>query len=121
MDIVSSNPCDALERPRIEPSPPSGLSAEEIRRLLDAIPKTKAGLRDSAIVLTLTLTGRRRTEVLSLTRGDLSEDGGAVYYNYRGKGGKRAKRELPRPAVEAIQRALAAWNNSLETMEQGEP
>ena len=96
------------------------MSAEEIRRLLNAIPKTKSGLRDSAIVLTLTLTGRRRTEVLSLTRGDLSEDGGAVYYNYRRKGGKRGKRELPRPAVEAIRAALAAWGKSLETMEPGE-
>lgn len=79
MDIVASNPCDALERPRIDPSSPKGLGAEEIRRRLDAIPETKSGLRDSAIVLTLTLTGRRRTEMLSLTRGDLSEEGGAVY------------------------------------------
>ena len=96
------------------------MSAEEIRRLLNAVPKTKSGLRDRAIILTLTLTGRRRNEVLNLTRGDLSGDGAAVYYNYRGKGGKRGKRELPRPAVEAIETALAAWGMSLETMEPGE-
>src|SRR6202162_1995397 len=41
MEIVKANPCDALERPRIQASPPRGLSAEEIRRLLAAIPKTK--------------------------------------------------------------------------------
>ncbi len=116
MEIVTANPCDALERPRISVSPPKGLSAEEIRRLLEAIPETRSGLRDRAIVLTLALTGRRRTEVLSLTRGDLSTENAAVHYSYRGKGGKRGKRELARPAVEAIERALAAWGKRLEEM-----
>ena len=61
MEIVKANPCDALERPRVQQSPPRGLSADEIRRLLGAIPETRSGLRDRAIVLTLTLTGRRRS------------------------------------------------------------
>jgi len=113
MEIVASNPCDALERPRVQQAPPRGLSADEIRRLLAVIPETRSGLRDRALVLTLTLTGRRRTEVLELRSGDLSEEGGRVYYAYRGKGGKRAKRELPRPAYEAIQVALAAWGKDL--------
>ena len=78
MEIVASNPCDALERPRISVSPPRGLSADEIRRLLAVIPETKAGLRDRAIILTLTLTGRRRTEVLSLRRNDISQEGETV-------------------------------------------
>jgi site-specific recombinase XerD len=120
MEIVSSNPCDTLDRPRISVSPPRGLSAEEIRRLLAVIPETKAGLRDKAIILTLTLTGRRRTEVLSLRRSDISQEGEAFYYSYRGKGGKQAKRELPRPAYEAIEAALAAWGKSLATMEPNE-
>ena len=120
MEIVASNPCDALERPRTSVSPPQGLSAEEIRRLLNVIPRTPSGLRDRALILTLALTGRRRTEVLSLKRDDLSGDDGAVHYSYRGKGGKRAKRELPRPAVEAIEEALAAWAKSFATMAPGE-
>ena len=113
MGIVKSNPCDALERPRVQAGPPRGLSADEIRRLLAAIPDTKSGLRDRAIVLTLALTGRRRTEVISMTRGDLSDENGAVYYRYRGKGGKKAKRELPRPAYDTIEQTLAAWGRSL--------
>jgi site-specific recombinase XerD len=117
MEIVSSNPCDQIERPRIQPSPPRGLSAEDIRRLLDAIPDTPSGLRDRAIVLTLTLTGRRRSEVLNLTAGDISQSGG-LYYAYRGKGGTQGKRELPRPAFEAIERALTAWGRSLADMDQ---
>jgi hypothetical protein len=34
--------------------------------------------------------------------------GDGVQYTYRGKGGKTGKRELPRPAYEAIVTALAA-------------
>ena len=43
-----------------------------------------------------------------------------MYYSYRGKGGKQVKRELPRPAVEAIEEALTAWSKSLATMAPGE-
>ena len=109
MEIVTSNPYDALERPRISHSPPRGLSADEIRRLPAVIPERKVGLRDRAIVLTLTLTGRRRTEVLSLTRNGISQQCETAYYSYRGKAGKQAKRELPRAALDAAEEALAAW------------
>ena len=94
MGLVASNPCDQLERPRVSPSPPRGLTAEEIKRLLAAIPDTRVGLRDRAIILTLTLTGRRRAEVLGLRRGDIFCENGTAYYTYRGKGGKQGKREL---------------------------
>ena len=115
MEIVVSNPCDQIQRPRTSLSPPRGLSAEEIRRLLTVIPDTATGLRDRAIILTLTLTGRRRSEVLNLKAGDISQAGG-LFYTYRGKGGKQGKRELPRPAYEAIQAALAAFGKDLATM-----
>src|SRR5688572_4495013 len=71
MKVVSANPCDALERPRIVQGMPRGLSGEQIHHLLEAIPATPVGLRDRAIVLTLTFTGRRRAEVLGLTAGSL--------------------------------------------------
>jgi integrase/recombinase XerC len=120
MGLVASNPCDQVERPRAQPSLPRGLSAEEIKRLLAAITTTPTGLRDRAIVLTLTLTGRRRSEVMNLKAGDISCENGTVYYAYRGKGGKQGKRELPRPAFTAIEQALAAWAKSPITMDQGE-
>jgi integrase/recombinase XerC len=104
MKVVASNPCDALDRPRIVQSTPRGLSAEQIRCLLDVIPSTPAGLRDRAIILTLVLTGRRRAEVMGLKVGDISDEGSA-FYTYKGKGGKTGKRELPRPALDAIE----AW------------
>jgi len=115
MSIVASNPCDQIQRPKTSLGPPRGLSAEEIRRLLSLIPDTPVGLRDRAIILTLTLTGRRRSEVLNLKAGDIAQAGG-IFYTYRGKGGKQGKRELPRPAYEAIQRSLAAFGKDLGTM-----
>jgi site-specific recombinase XerD len=115
MEIVASNPCDQIQRPKTSLSPPRRLSAEEIRRLLSVIPDTPTGLRDRAIILTLTLTGRRRSEVLNLRAGDISQTGGLLY-TYRGKGGKQGKRELPRPAYEAIRAALAAFGKDLVTM-----
>jgi site-specific recombinase XerD len=33
MDIVAANPCDALERPRVQVAPPRGLTADDIRKL----------------------------------------------------------------------------------------
>ena len=109
MSLVAANPCDMLERPRAMPAPPRGLTATDIRMLLEAIPNNPVGLRDRAINFTLTLRGRRRTEILSLKSGDLTRDGDAVLYTYRGKGGKQGKREMPQPAVRAIQQALEAF------------
>jgi len=116
MGLVVGNPCDAIERPKATPSQPHGLSAEQIQRLLAVIPSTKVGLRDRAIVLTLTFTGRRRAEVLGLTVGSVSNEGDRVLYQYRGKGGKTGRRELPQPAYGAIVTALAAWGKDLATM-----
>ncbi len=117
MEIVTSNPCDRLERPRMHPSPPRGLSAAQVRQLLAVIPDSLVGLRDRAIVLTLLLTGRRRAEVINLQVRDLTMEGETAYYTYRGKGGKRGRRELPRPAYDAIIRALSAFGLDLASMQ----
>jgi integrase len=39
-----------------------------------------------------------------------------LFYTYRGKGGRTGKRELPRPAFEAIELALTAWGKRLDEM-----
>ena len=119
MEIVTSNPCDRLERPRMHPSPPRGLSGAQARQLLAVIPDSLVGLRDRAIVLTLLLTGRRRAEVLNLKVRDLVVGDDTVLYTYRGKGGKRGRRELPRPAFDAIVRALAVFGLDLPSMDPG--
>jgi integrase/recombinase XerC len=116
MGLVVSNPTDAVERPRSIPSPARGYSADDVRRLLAVVPDAVAGRRDRAILLTLVLTGRRRAEVIGLRAGDLSLEGEIVFYSYRGKGGKRGRRELPRPAYEAICATLADVGKEPATM-----
>ena len=116
MDMVQRNPCDKLERPRTSPSPPRGLSAEEVRRLLAILPDSPPGLRDRAIILTLVLTGRRRAEVFRMTAGDLTFENETCFYSYKGKGGKTGRRELPRPAMDALRAGLAAYGKDLGIM-----
>jgi len=116
MGLVAANPCDALERPRTVQAVARGLNADEVRRLLAVVPDTVAGRRDRALLLVFVLTGRRRTEVIGLSAGDISVEGETAFYAYRGKGGKRGRRELPRPAYEAISRTLADAGKDLATM-----
>jgi integrase/recombinase XerC len=117
MNLAAANPCDALERPRTVQAVARGLSADEVRRLLAVVPDTVAGRRDRALLLVFVLTGRRRTEVIDLTAGDISVEGDTAYYSYRGKGGKRGRRELPRPVYAALCVTLADAGLSLAEME----
>ncbi len=87
-----------------------------MKRLLAVIPNDVGGRRDRAIVLTLVLTGRRRSEVLNLTAKDIEVDEERTFYCYRGKGGKLGRRELPRPAADSIRSAVADSGRSLPTM-----
>jgi integrase/recombinase XerC len=119
MGLVVANPCDAIERPRATQSVARGYSADEVRRLLAVVPDTVAGRRDRALLLTFILTGRRRSEVIGLTAGDISAEGETVFYSYRGKGGKRGRRELPRPAYEALCATLADAGLSLSSTDKG--
>jgi integrase len=60
------------------------------------------------------------TEVISLTAGDLSVEGETVFYSCRGKGGKTGRRELPRPAYEAIRATLSDAGKELGSMSPSE-
>ena len=70
MQLMPSNPCDQLERPKATQSTPRGLGADDIKKLLTVVPGTKQGLRDRAIILTLVMTGRRRAEAMNMKAGD---------------------------------------------------
>jgi integrase/recombinase XerC len=118
MNVTTANPCDALERPRTTQAVARGLNAEEVRRLLAVVPDTVAGRRDRALLLFFVLTGRRRSEVIGLIADDISVEGDTAFYSYRGKGGKRGRRELPRPAYEALCTTLADAGLSLAGMDR---
>jgi integrase len=51
-----------------------------------------------------------------LRAGDLEVTEAAVFYAYRGKGGKRGRRELPAPAWDAIRASLADVGQELASM-----
>ncbi len=120
MGTLSSNPCDALERPKVQPSPARGYTATDVQKILAVIPDTVAGRRDRAIVLLLVMTGRRRSEVINLKAKDISVEDDRSFYSYRGKGGKLGRRELPRPAFEALLTTLGDASKSLAAMEPHE-
>jgi integrase/recombinase XerC len=117
MGLLTANPCDALERPRTVQSVARGLGADEVRRLLAIVPNTVAGRRDRALLILFILSGRRRSEVIGLTAGDISVEGETAFYRYRGKGGKVGRRELPRPAYEALGATLADAGLALAEMD----
>jgi len=50
MDIVQSNPCDKLQRPKVSPSPPRGLSGDQVHQLLAVVPDSPIGLRDRSSI-----------------------------------------------------------------------
>ena len=51
-----------------------------------------------------------------MTAGDLSFENETCFYEYRGKGGKTGRRELPRPAVEALRSGLSAYGKDSGVM-----
>ena len=113
------NPCEDLQRPRVEQPPPKGLTPLEIGRLLEACPPARKvnGARDRALIITTVLTGLRRAEVLSLAAGDLVAGPGNVpMVTFRAKGGVIRHRELPLPALKAIRDYLAVRGTSLEQL-----
>jgi site-specific recombinase XerD len=120
MGMVSGNPCDALERPKIQTSPARGYTAGDVQKILAAIPDTIAGRRDRAIILVLVMTGRRRSEVINLQAKDISVEDDRAFYTYRGKGGKRGRREMPRPAFDALLVTLEDAGKTLAIMQPAE-
>ena len=109
MGILRTNPANGVRRPQARPPVPRGLTAAEVRRLLDVLPSNAAGLRDRALIITAVLTGLRRSELLGIRAGDLRRDeDGTMELTTRSKGGYVRSRELPAPALAAMHEMLAA-------------
>jgi integrase len=115
MGVLAANPAVNVRRPRSTQPTPRGLSADEVRRLILATPSTPSGLRDRALIVTAVLTGLRRSELLGLRRGDLTV-GDVVFYRARAKGGVQRHRELPEPAMHAIEASCEAAGRPLDRM-----
>jgi len=116
MGLVVSNPCDAIERPRATQSVARGPSAGEVRRLLPLVPDTVAGTEERALLLTFILTGRRRTEVIGLTAGDISVEGRDGVLQLRRQGRQARQTRSSRPAYEALCATMADAGLELGSM-----
>lgn len=111
LGAIAVNPAAGIQRPRPASAVPKGLRTDELQRLLAALPSSRAGRRDRAIVILILLTGLRRSEVFSLRVADVDFETGD--YVVRVKGGRERRRRLPPPALQAIAEALWAEGRSL--------
>ena len=119
--VIADNPVDDVERPKAREAKPRGLSADELKALLAATPRTPAGARDRATIITLVLTGLRRRELLTMRRGNIEAKAGRVFYSTTTKGGRERYRELPAPAYQAIRTALKELGTPFETLAPDAP
>lgn len=116
MGAVATNPADDVVRPRSREPLPHGLTVSELRRLLEAIPDSRPGRRDRAVIVTILLTGLRRTEIFSLRAGDLEGSGESLTYTVRVKGGHSRRRQMPLAAALAIGRSHSDSSDALNTV-----
>lgn len=112
--LVAANPAAIVRRPKAIAPLPRGPEPEAIRRILDAIPETGAGLRDRAVILLIVLSGLRRSEALGLRASDV--DLRRREFLTHVKGGRERLRVIPEPVVGALAEALAAEGRAFETL-----
>jgi integrase/recombinase XerD len=104
-ELISADPCQNLESPKIRRSLPGYLRLEEIERLL-AQPddKTPLGLRDRAMLDVLYSTGLRVSELISLRVMDLDTAVGCI--RCIGKGDKERIVPIGKKALALVERYL---------------
>jgi integrase/recombinase XerD len=105
-NMVTTDPTENLESPKVRSSLPTYLRVEEINKLLEAPNlSTAIGLRDRAMLEILYSTGLRVSELLNLRITDVDMRIGCV--RCIGKGDKERLVPIGRKAIEAIQQYLA--------------
>ena len=106
--ILSSNPIEDLDTPRVRKDLPQVLNVEQINRLFNQVhTDTPSGLRDLAMLHMLYATGMRASELISLDLRDLDIEHATILCPGR-NGQTRRERLLPLSAiaVEAVQHYL---------------
>lgn len=96
--LTGANPIDGCERSPTQPY--QGAKPLPRRMVIDSLAAidlgTLEGLRDYALILVGLVTGRRVSELSSLTTGDIQRSGDILTLSFRRlKGGKAALDELP--------------------------
>ena len=112
--IITSDPIEKLDTPRIQRELPHILSQEQISNLFRQVDvETPAGKRDFAMLHMLYATGMRVSELISLNLGDFDAEGATILCPGRNGRSKR-ERVLPLSVI-----AVEATKRYLETARQG--
>ena len=86
-EVIPTNPCDKIDRPRLERKLPDTLSAEEINDIIDSVDlSSKHGERNRTLLETLYSCGLRVSELIELKCSKLFLDDGFLIVI--GKGNK---------------------------------
>ncbi len=105
-EMISVDPTENLESPKIRHSLPTYLRVEEVDRILAAPNlETPIGLRDRAMLEVLYSTGLRVSELLNLRLSDLDTRMGSI--RCIGKGDKERLVPIGRKAIAAVEQYLA--------------
>lgn len=111
-NIISADPTDLLQTPKISRKLPDFLSVQEVQKIIDAIDlSTPEGTRNKAIVETLYSSGLRVSELTGLKISDLFFDAG--YIRVIGKGDKERLVPIGAEAIEYIRIYLNNIRNHL--------
>jgi integrase/recombinase XerD len=103
--VISSDPTQLVDRPRLGRKLPKVLSFEEVETLLAIPDRTKPrGVRDAAMIHLMYASGLRVTELVSLRVGDLDTKAGLL--SALGKGRKRRLVPVGEAALEHVEAYL---------------
>lgn len=109
-DLTLSNPVKGVNRPLVNAYTNATWLAKDQAKALLSQPNlnTVKGKRDYAILVTLLLTGLRRSELANIRRGDIQKRGDKLYLTYTCKGGAKIARDIPKKCWEVIEQYLIA-------------
>lgn len=105
---IPSDPTAGIPSPRIERRMPRKFTKEQLRKLFAAPDTTTAlGLRDRALLMTIYGAGLRKSELVGLNLGDISDTGVHISLRIFGKRGKERMVPLRRTPAAALRRWIA--------------
>lgn len=102
-DVIEKNPTEIqVNLPRIQADLREALSDDDIEKFISKIKSDETGSRDRAIVYLMLYNGLRRSEVASLTFGNLKMFDGVMAIEIHGKGDKVRTRPIHQEALKAL-------------------
>lgn len=117
-NLVQSNPCTSIKRPRQEViQPTNDLSDEEITTLFEMIENLKGpGLLHKAVIYTLFTTGIRKAELINLKRKNFTMTDDLYTIEVRAKGGKQLTKVVHPKCAEVILEYISYLESSGESV-----